>query len=223
MDHDGKTASIWEGIYAQGRMLWYPYEIVVRITHRLAKGGGLPGVILDHGCGSGNHLEFFARLGLEAVGSEVSESARKLIEMRFAGAKLPSPVVAVFDPDKPLDNQLPEYSNVLVWGSAHYGPREKVLADYRYLIEHTPSDGAFIAAVPTLNDIAARKSVMLDDGTRRISEAVSGQEGALITVPESREEFVGWCDGIEVEDVGTFGWMFGGEQTEFLFLYGRRK
>lgn len=223
MPQGGNTASIWENIYAQGRMLWYPYEIVVRIGRRLANEGRLSGVVLDHGCGSGNHLEFLFRLGLDAVGSEVSESAKKLIDMRFAGAKLHAPAVTVFDPGKPLDGQLPDYDHVLAWGSTHYGPRDKVLADYRYLIDHLPKGGSFIAAVPSMNDVAARKSEPVDGGTRRISAAVSGQQGALITVPETREEFASWCDGIAIDDLGSFGWQIGGEQTEFYFLYGSRK
>ena len=131
--------------------------------------------------------------------------------------------MGLFVPEKSLDGPLPPYQHVLAWGSTHYGLRATVLADFQTLVRNTPVGGSFIAAAPTINDIVARESAPMDDGTRRINTALSGQTGAAVTIPATADEFAAWCDGIAIDDLGTFGWKFGGKQTEFHFLYGTRK
>lgn len=218
-----QNQEIWNEIYSSGRMLWYPYEVAVRIIHGIKAGGSLDGIILDHGCGSGNHLEFMTRLGLDVAGTEISPSSIALIKARFAGAKLPAPPLTLFDPTRPLAPQLPEYNHAFAWGSVHYNRKEKFLADLHDLIRGLPQGGRFVLAVPSLNDVIAKHSVREADGTYRVVEDVSGQKGAVLTIPLDRNELVGWCEGIAVEDCGHFGWVLHGVHSEFLFIHGERK
>lgn len=217
-----RNTEIWGAIYAQGHMLWYPYDIVVRIMHHLRSSGRLDGVILDHGCGSGNHLEFLVRLGLHAVGTEVVQSSIDVVRARFAGAKLPLPAVSLVDPAAALADQLPRYDHVLAWGSMHYNRKGKFLRDLADLIEGLPPGGSLIFAVPTMDDVVGRHSEREADGTFRLTAEVSGQQGAHVCIPGSREELLGWCAGIDVEECARFGWTFRGTTSDYFFLYGRK-
>jgi SAM-dependent methyltransferase len=223
MTSDNPNVKIWEDIYAGGRNLWYPYEVAVRIIHQLRGKGALKGVILDHGCGSGNHLEFMQRVGLSAIGSEISAASLDLIKARFAGAKLQAPPVTLFDPNQPLDTQLPAFDHVFAWGSMHYNRKAKVLADLAWLIDRLPEGGRLILAVPSTNDVVAAQSEREADGSYRIVTDVSGQKGALLTIPDNREELESWCAGLAIDDCGQFGWVVQGQRSEFLFIHGSKK
>lgn len=217
---DNRT--IWDDIYASGHMLWYPYELVVRIIGALSAAGRLNGVILDHGCGSGNHLEFLFRKGLSAVGTEIAPSASAIVRARFAGAKLATPEIVIFDPSLPLPGQLPAYDHVLAWGSVHYNRRAKTIADIRALIDGLPSGGMFMFTIPSLNDVALTGAERDEDGTFRIVSEVSNQQGAVLTAADDEDELVEWCKGIAVEDTGRFSWDLGGSHSEFMFLVGAK-
>ena len=223
MSAANRNTEIWDGLYAGGRMLWYPYEVAVRIIHRLRAKQLLSGVILDHGCGSGNHLEFMVRVGLTPVGTEVSPASVGLIKARFAGAKLAAPPVTVFDPSKALAEQLPAFDHAFVWGSMHYNTRPKFLEDLAALIGRLPEGGQFILAVPSRNDVVATRSARDADGSYRITEDVSGQLGAVLTIPDDEDELRSWCRGIEIDDCGRFGWVVQGVPSEFLFINGTKK
>jgi SAM-dependent methyltransferase len=223
MTADNRNVRIWDDIYAGGRSLWYPYEVAVRIIHHLRGRQQLQGTILDHGCGSGNHLEFMVRVGLTPVGSEVSPASLGLIKARFAGAKLMAPPVTLFDPSLPLTGQLPAFDHVFAWGSMHYNSRGKFLADLATLIELLPAGGRLILAVPSRNDVVASQSTKQADGSYRVTADVSGQQGAVVTIPEDEAEFRSWCGGIAIDDCGRFGWTVQGVQSEFLFLHGSKE
>lgn len=216
------NAAIWENIYANGRSLWYPYEVAVRIVHYLGSHGRLEGTILDHGCGSANHLEMFFRLGYRAIGTEISKSAINLVSARFSGAKLKAPHVSLVDPEQPLPGQLPPYDHVFAWCSVHYNRVAKVKADLLDLIGSLPKGGSFILAIPTTNDVVVQQAEREIDGSYRIVGTVSNQGGALVTVPQSDDELRDWLPGIAIDDLGTFGWTFRGIRSEFFFLYGAR-
>lgn len=216
------NVQIWNEIYATGHMLWYPYEIVVRIVHRLKREGRLGGVILDHGCGSGNHLEFLTRMGLDVIGTEISQASLSVIKARFAGAKLKMPDVSLIDLTKPLGPQLPRYDHLLAWGSTHYNRRDKFLRDLGDLIAGLSKGGLLILDVPTCNDAVRLGAQRESDGTFRLVENVSGQKGALITIPDSQQELISWCKGIDVEDCGTYSWTLSGVQVEHYFLFGTK-
>ncbi len=218
-----RNVKIWDDIYAGGRSLWYPYEVAVRIIHQLRGRQQLGGTILDHGCGSGNHLEFMVRLGLTPIGSEVSAASLALIKARFAGAKLMAPAVTLFDPAQPLNGQLPPFDHVFAWGSMHYNARGKFLEDLRTLIELLPAGGRMILAVPSRNDVVAAQSTREADGSYRLTAEVSGQQGAVVTIPEDEDEFRSWCRGIAIDDCGQFGWTLQGVRSEFLFLHGSKE
>jgi SAM-dependent methyltransferase len=214
------NTEIWDRVYQSGRSLWYPYEVAVRLVRRHLERHGFRGVLLDHGCGSGNHLEFFARLGIEAHGTEVAQSALALVRSRFEGAKLRQPAVSLVDPERPLAEQLPSFDHLFAWGSVHYDAKPRVLKSLGTLIGKLPAGGAFFFAVPTTNDIVYRLSEPQADGSRRISGNLSGQKGAVVSIPGSQEEVRDWCAGIQVRDLGTFGWTLDGEQVEYFFVYG---
>lgn len=222
MSAGNRNTEIWDGLYAGGRMLWYPYEVAVRIIHRQRAQGLLTGVILDHGCGSGNHLEFMVRVGLTPVGTEVSPASLALITARFAGAKLPAPPVTLFNPLQPLADQLPAFDHVFAWGSMHYNRKPKFLEDLAALIGRLPDGGQFILAVPSRNDVVASRSERDADGSYTITEDVSGQLGAVLTIPDDEVELRSWCRGIEIDDCGRFGWVVQGVPSEFLFLTGKK-
>ena len=81
----------WERQYAAGRALnRYPYDGVVSLTMRYFGRVAEPGRIkvLDLGCGAGNHAMFFARLGFDVTGIDVSASALAVAEQRFAAEGL---------------------------------------------------------------------------------------------------------------------------------------
>ena len=219
---DGAQANtrIWDLLYARGHRLWYPYDIVVRIVRYHLSKEGLPGLMLDHGCGSGNHLEFLTRLGIKVHGTDVSQSALDAVRSRFEGAKLPQPSLSLIDIDKPLKDQLPDYDHVIAWGSVHYNRKPKVLEDLDALIGKLPKGGTFIYQASSINDVAARQSEPLDDGSYRIVGNISGQTGAICSYPKDHDELRQWLRGLDIRDVGTIGWSFMGTPVEFFFAYG---
>jgi SAM-dependent methyltransferase len=218
-----RNVKIWDDIYAAGRNLWYPYEVAVRIIHQLRGKGLLTGVILDHGCGSGNHLEFMVRLGLSVIGSEVSPSSLGVIKSRFNGAKLSAPEVTLFDPARPLEGQLPRFDHVFAWGSMHYNTKAKFLDDLGALIGLLPTGGRLILAIPSRHDVVATQSSRQADGSYRLSGDVSGQQGAIVTIPDDEQQLRQWCAGIAIDDCGSFGWTVQGVRSEFLFLHGSKE
>lgn len=212
--------AVWDGIYGDGQFLRYPYELAVRLVKKHQVTDGFPGVVLDHGCGSGNHLELFARSGIAAHGIEISSATLPLVRARFLGANLVEPPVTIVDLDKPLAPQLPRYSHLFSWGAVHYNHKQRVLADIETLIDGLPSGGCFILVVPSVRDVVATTSDLLPDGSRRI--AVGRQAGAIVTVPANEDELRAWCPAISIRDVGRFGWVIGGVESEFLFVYGTK-
>lgn len=216
------NAQLWDRLYDGGAYLWYPYEVAVRVMKRHAATDGFNGTILDHGCGSGNHLEFFARSGWSAHGTEISATSINLIRNRFRGAMLPQPKLSLVDPAKPLELQLPAYDHAFVWGSIHYNDHKGTIADIQTVVDGLPGGGCFVLCVPSINDVVASQSEVLTDGSRRITSDVSGQCGAVVTVPRDREELLSWCRDIDVRDAGRFGWEIGGVTSEFHFVYGIR-
>jgi hypothetical protein len=105
----------------------------------------------------------------------------------------------------------------------HYNHKPKVLADLASLIDRLPDGGRFILAVPSKNDVVATRSVREADGSYRIVEDVSGQKGAVLTIPDDRRELESWCSGLAIDDCGHFGWVVQGVPSEFLFIHGSKK
>lgn len=211
---------IWDKLYDDQPILWYPYEVAVRLVRRHMGREGMTGVVLDHGCGSGNHLEFFVRLGLQAHGTEVSQTGLDRLRARFEGAMLPLPPVTLFNPDEPLPPQLPDYDHAFIWGSIHYNALPKTVEDIQAIIDGLPAGGVFIMAIPSPNDVVYARSEAMADGSRKITDQVSGQLGAVVTVPSDRDQLLSWCSGVTVRDCATFGWTLGGVGSEFFFVYG---
>lgn len=211
---------IWDAVYAGGQILAYPYEVAVRLAKRQLASGGFRGVVLDHGCGSGNHLEMFVRLGVAVHGTEVAPASRHVIAARFMGANLPQPPITIIDLNRPLTPQLPAYDHLFAWGSVHYNTKEATKRDLASLIDKTPVGGVVIVCIPSQRDVVFTQSVGLPDGSRQMNANVSGQKGAILTVPDSLDEMLGWCKGVDVKDAGEFGWRLSGRQSEFHFVYG---
>ena len=211
---------VWERFYQTGHRLWYPYEVLVRLVRHHLGREGFPGLLLDHGCGSGNHLEFLTRVGVRTHGTEVSPAAIETVRSRFEGAMLPMPALSLVDPTRPLAGQLPAYDHVLAWGSVHYNRKDKVLEDLRALIEGLPKGGVFIFQVPSTNDVAARQAERLDDGSFRIVGSISSQTGAIATYPESHDELKTWLPGLALRDMGTVNVHLLGNAVEYFFAYG---
>ena len=215
-----EATRIWDKFYASGHRLWYPYEVVVRLVRYHLAHAPLDGIMLDHGCGSGNHLEFLSRLGVRTHGTDVSPSALQTVRSRFEGAMLPTPALSLVDPTVALGPQLPAYDHVIAWGSTHYNIREKVLSDVSDLIEGLPKGGVLVFQVPSVNDVAARQSERLPDGSFRIVGEISGQTGAICTFPANHEELRGWLRGIDIRDMGTVATQLLGNNVEYFFAYG---
>ena len=211
--HRHEATDIWDRFYAGGHRLWYPYEVVVRLVRFHLARGKLDGLMLDHGCGSGNHLEFLTRVGVRTSGTEVCPNALDTVRSRFEGAMLPPPPLQLIDPVEPLGRQLPAYDHVIAWGSTHYNYRAKVLADIASLIDGLPTGGVMIFQCPSVNDVAARQSERLADGSFRIV-------GEICTFPESHEELRAWLPGLELRDVGTVATLLLGTPVEYYFAYG---
>ena len=107
-----EATGVWDRFYQTGHALWYPYEALVRLVRYHMGQEGFDGLVLDHGCGSGNHLEFLTRLGIRTHGTEVSPAALDTVRSRFRGAMLPMPDLSLFNPDLPIADQLPDYDHV---------------------------------------------------------------------------------------------------------------
>jgi cyclopropane fatty-acyl-phospholipid synthase-like methyltransferase len=214
------NTEIWDRIYAGGQSMWYPSEALVRIVRRHEKLEGFRGTILDHGCGSGPVAEFLARSGHKVICSEVSADALEATAARFVGTKLETPQLIRFDSALPLRPQLPLFDHVVAWGSLHYNSKTATRRQIAELIECLPYNGVFVMAVPTINDLSARASEMLADGTRRLLINQSGQHGALLAIPDSQDDLLNWCTGITVRDMVTFGMTFDGEKNEYVAVYG---
>jgi hypothetical protein len=213
---------VWDEFYAGGHRLWYPYEVVVRLArHRLAH-GGFPGLLLDHGCGSGNHLEFFSRLGVSTIGTEVAPAALRGVRERFAGAMLSQPELLLLDPQQSLGPQLPSYNHVLAWGSTHYNQRAKALADIKALIDGLPPGGVMIFQIPSTKDVAARQSRRLPDGSFEIVGAISCQTGAICTFAEDENEVATWLQGLDLIDLGRLSTRLLGNDVDYFFAYGTK-
>lgn len=223
IDVKHEATKVWDNFYRTGHSLWYPYEALVRLVRFHLKDHDLAGTVLDHGCGSGNHLEFLARIGANVHGTEVSPTALDIVEQRFEGAKLPVPKLTLIQPDSPLDGQLPEYDHILAWGAVHYNRRARVLEDIKTLINGLPEGGAFFFQVPSTNDVAARQSDRLEDGSFRIVGDISNQTGAIATYPESHDELRGWLPGIKIRDMGTATITLLGNAVEYYFVYGTKR
>lgn len=220
--HQHEATDIWDKFYATGHRLWYPYEVVVRLVRHHLAHGSLEGTMLDHGCGSGNHLEFLTRVGVRTHGTEVCPHALSTARSRFEGAMLPIPEMELIDPSEPLGPQLPNYDHVIAWGSTHYNYRQKVLADIAALIDGLPKGGVMIFQCPSVNDVAAQQSERLPDGSFRIVGSISSQTGAICTFPESHDELRSWLTGVDIRDVGTVGTQLLGTKVEYYFAYGTK-
>lgn len=221
--HRHEATDIWDKFYAGGHRLWYPYEVVVRLIRFHLAHGKLDGVMLDHGCGSGNHLEFLTRVGVRAHGTEVCPHALATVRSRFEGAMLPLPPLQLINPVEPLAGQLPAYDHVIAWGSTHYNHRAKVLADIASLIDGLPTGGVMIFQCPSVNDVAAQQSERLADGSFRIVGSISSQTGAICTFPESHDELRSWLNGLELRDVGSVATLLLGTPVEYYFAYGIKR
>jgi hypothetical protein len=218
-----ENTRIWDQLYAAGHRLWYPYDIVVRIARYHLRQDGFPGVLLDHGCGSGNHLEFLTRVGVKCHGTDVSPSALESVRTRFEGAKLPQPGLSLIKIDEPLGPQLPKYDHVLAWGSVHYNRKTKVLEDLATLIDGLPKGGTFIYQASSINDVAAKQSELLEDGSYRIVGEISGQTGAICSYPKDHNELRSWLPNLDIRDVVTVGYTFMSTPVEYFFAYGVKK
>jgi hypothetical protein len=81
----------------------------------------------------------------------------------------------------------------------------------------------FLFQVPSVNDVAARQSERLPDGSFRIVGAISSQTGAIATYPESHEELRSWLPGLDLRDVGTVNVQLLGTPVEYYFAYGIKR
>jgi SAM-dependent methyltransferase len=214
---------IWNRIFGAGHRMWYPSEALVRLVRRHEKLEGFPGTILDHGCGSGVCAEFLVRSGHRIICSDVSVEALRSVARRFNEANLAAPDVVLIDVMLPLRQQLPVFDHLIAWQSIYYNTKAGMQNQMAELIEMLPHHGTFIVALPTIRDAVVAACEKLPDGTRRMSRDVSGQGGALLAVPESRDELLSLCGGIDVRDVVTFGMTFGGETNEYVAVYGVKR
>jgi SAM-dependent methyltransferase len=211
---------IWDRIYEGGSSLWYPAEALVRIVRRQEREGGFPGIILDHGCGSGNVAEFLVRCGYRVSCTDISPAALQSVERRFADLKLPAPPCSLIDLDRPLRSQLPAYDHVIAWQSLYYADISTVRTNISELIAGLSEGGVFILCLPTERDLAFRHSEAMAGGSRRLIDNVSGQQGAVLSIPDSAGTLRAWCAGVTVRDVVTYGMEFDGRCSEFYALYG---
>jgi SAM-dependent methyltransferase len=72
--HERMTGLPWDASYHDGPAPWdvgQPQPAVVR----LASKGGFAGMVLDAGCGTGEHTLYLASLGLSVLGVDVAETA----------------------------------------------------------------------------------------------------------------------------------------------------
>ena len=215
-----KNKDIWDSIYEGGALLWYPAEALVRLVRRREREGGFAGTILDHGCGSGNVTEFLVRSGHRVHCTDISPVAIELLKRRFRDTTLPCPETTLIDLEQPLSPQLPAYNHVVAWQSIYYGTRDNVRQSLQTLIQGLPAGGVLIVSLPTPRDLAWANSEEMPDGSRRFVGNTSNQNGAILTIPETAEEFASWCRGVEVKDVVEYGMRFDGVRSEFFVLYG---
>jgi SAM-dependent methyltransferase len=217
---DTTNAEMWDRIYAGGHRIWYPSEALVRIVRRHERLDGFSGTILDHGCGSGAGAEFLIRSGHRVVCSDISAAALSAVAQRFVEVRLSPPDLVAFDPERPLKPQLPHFDHVIAWLSLYYNTKQGLIRQTAELIECLPRNGVFVMSVATMDDVVARSSEPLPDGTRKLSGDISGQDGALLAIPQDREELLSWCEGIEVRDVVSYGITFGGQRNDYWAVYG---
>lgn len=220
MSAAAKNKDIWDDIYASGGLLWYPAEALVRLVRRREREGSFPGVILDHGCGSGNVAEFLVRSGHRVHCTDISPAALRLLDQRFLGALLPRPTTSLIDVGRRLKPQLPAYDHCIAWQSLCYSDLATAKANLADLIDGMPSGGVLIVNFPTPNDLLCRHSEPMADGSRQLIDNVSNQKGAIVTVPASADELRAWCRKIVAQDVIEYGLTFAGERSEYYVLYG---
>lgn len=215
-----ENKKIWDSIYEGGAMLWYPAEALVRLVRRREREGGFAGTILDHGCGSGNIAEFLVRSGHRVHCTDISPVAIELLKRRFGNAALPCPEATLIDLERSLAPQLPAYDHAIAWQSIYYDTRSNVRQSLQTLIHGLPAGGVLIVSLPTPRDLAWANSEEMPDGSRRFIGNISNQNGAILTIPETADEFASWCQGVEVKDVVEYGMRFDGVRSDFFALYG---
>ena len=198
----------------------YPTEAFVRLVLQHELREGFQGIVLDHGCGSGVNTEFLVRRGHKVHCTEISERALNVVRKRFGYKNLPLPAMSHIDPNKSLTSQMPSYDHVVAWCSLLYNTPKIVKQNIIDLIAKLPPFGCFMCAFPTPDDLLASSTELLSDGSRRIIEEISGQEGMVITLPETENEFVSWFYNLDIRDVGKYTITLGGQQSEHFVIYG---
>jgi len=112
---------VWEDFYSDGnKALEYPDENLIR----LFSGGSnifLPKAssrLLDHGFGSANNSLYFARLGYEVFGAEISESAINFAYDFFKSKGEKGDFRHIKGTELPFDNNM--FDIVVSWNCIHY-------------------------------------------------------------------------------------------------------
>ena len=216
------NVKIWNDVYQAGNFLSHPTEVFIRMVLEQERHEGFPGIVLDHGCGSGVNAEFLIRRGHKVHCTEISEAALETVSRRFRYKDLPAPETSLIVPDQSLASQISNFDHVVAWCSLLYNTPEVVQRNIAELIENMSPGACFICAFPTPNDLLAHSTETLPDGSRRLVQGHSGQMGIIVTLPETEDQFVGWCKGIEIRDIGKYSITLGGLHSEHMAIYGTK-
>ena len=132
------TQGSWEAFHrsklAEGNVLEYPDEYVVRFLKRWGKEGHVR-KILDVPCGAGRHTALMAELGFEAFGADISQVALELAREQLLKHNLK----AQFKFTDLLNLQFEDqtFDAVISWRSLHVLNRDdmrKALAEFKRVI-----------------------------------------------------------------------------------------
>jgi 2-polyprenyl-3-methyl-5-hydroxy-6-metoxy-1,4-benzoquinol methylase len=211
---------IWDELYQSGNFLHYPSEVFVQLFFRTFGKTTHGGTFLDHGCGSGNNSEFIARQGWQVTGSDVSIKALEVQKKRLNLLGTKNAQILI-DSNNTLGSQIDTYDNILCWDCLCYNPLAKAKADAADLFNALKPGGYFFANMPTLNHEFATTGVQLDDGSIRNGRVGTKQEGAIMAIPSSLEDFIGWFPQMAIIERGHFIFDFAGYR-EFMFIVGQK-
>lgn len=214
------NTTIWDALYQSGNFLHYPAEVFVQLYFRTFAKTRQGGTFLDHGCGSGNNSEFIARQGWQVTGSDVSVKALE-IQMQRLNLLDTKNAQILIDSNIALGSQIDTYDNILCWDCLYYNRLAKAKTDAADLFNALKPGGYFFANMPTLNHEFATTGEQLDDGSIRNSRLGTKQEGAIMTIPSSLEDFIGWFTDMAIIERGHFIFDFAGYR-EFMFVVGQK-
>jgi SAM-dependent methyltransferase len=205
--------AVWEGLYATGHsVLRYPNDLFVTLVARRLD----PAVqrsVLDFGCGSGSNLIHLAAAGFECAAVDTSPSALEIagrrLEERGLGAQLHL-----------MTDRLPygdaSFDAVVAWQVLYYNDADGVTRALGEIERVLRPNGKLLATFIRANDMLLETARPIGPSTYVTGARPSSQAGAVVFVPQDREQLARLFTGYACVEIGHFEWNLGQTSSHWL-------